>query len=142
MNYKRFVIASAVVFVAFQVMEFVANGVIMKEKDQYELLKSLWRPDMASRMWLMYLVGVLVPFLFAYIFIKGREGKGIAEGIRYGIIIWLFVAIPISLWFWAMFPVPFKISLWWMIFSLIEYIIAGILVAAVYKPVQPAPEKS
>ena len=140
MNCKRFVIASVVVFVAVQVMEFIVNGLIMK--DQYESLKSLWRPDMASKMWLMYVVGVLVAFLFTYIFVKGREGKGIAEGIRYGIVIWLFVAIPMSLWFWAMFPVPFKISLWWMVFSLIEYIIAGILVAAIYKPVQPAPEKS
>lgn len=140
MNCKRFVIASVVVFVAIQVMEFIVNNIIMM--GQYESLKNLWRPDMASKMWIMYLVGVLVAFLFTYIFIKGREGKGLAEGIRYGIIIWLFVAVPMSLWFWVMLPVPFKMSLWWMIFSLIEYIVAGILVAAIYKPVQAPAEKA
>ncbi|MGB9907408.1 MAG: hypothetical protein ACPLRR_08500 [Candidatus Saccharicenans sp.] len=140
MNGKRFIIASVVVFVAFQVMEFVVNNIIMMS--QYESLQNLWRPDMASKMWIMYLVGVLVAFLFTYVFIKGREGKGMAEGIRYGLIIWALVAVPMSLWTWVMLPVPFKMSLWWMIFSLIEYIVAGILVAAIYKPTAPAPVKS
>ncbi|MGQ9802196.1 MAG: hypothetical protein ACUVRL_11120 [Candidatus Saccharicenans sp.] len=140
MNWKRFVIASVVVFVSIQVMEFVVNNIIMM--GQYESLQNLWRPDMASKMWIMYLIGVMVAFLFTYIFIKGREGKGLAEGVRYGIIIWLFVAVPMSLWTWVMLPVPFKMSLWWMVSSLIEYIIAGLLVAAIYKPAVPTPEKA
>jgi len=138
MNWKRFFIASAVVFVAVQVMEYVINNIILMS--QYEALKDMWRPDMQSKMWIMYLVGVLVALLFTYIFVKGREGKGIAEGIRYGIIIWLFVGVPMSLGFWIMLPIPFKLALWWIIFSLLEYLVAGILVAAIYKPVAPAPK--
>lgn len=140
MNCKRFIMASIVVYVAFQVMEFVVNNIILKS--QYEALKNLWRPDMASKMWLMYLTGVLVAFLFTYIFIKGREGKGLAEGIRYGLVIWGFVGIPMSLGFWAMLPIPFKLAVWWVIFSLVEYVIAGLLVAAIYRPVLPAAEKA
>ena len=71
-----------------QAIDFVANEVFMKSAN--ESLKGLWRPNMSSRMWLMYAVGVLMALLFTFIFVKGREGKGVAEGIRYGIIIWLF----------------------------------------------------
>jgi uncharacterized PurR-regulated membrane protein YhhQ (DUF165 family) len=92
MNWKRFFVASLVTYVVVQAMDFVINEVFMKGAN--ESLKSLWRPDMTSRMWVMYVVGVLVALLFTYIFVKGREGKGIAEGVRYGIIIWLFVSVP------------------------------------------------
>ncbi|MDI6698965.1 MAG: hypothetical protein QME85_08520 [Candidatus Saccharicenans sp.] len=57
-------------------------------------------------------------------------------------IIWLFVAVPMSLGYWVMFPIPFKLALWWIIFSLIEYIIAGLLVAAIYKPASASAEKA
>lgn len=140
MNCKRFIIASLSVFVAIQAMEFLINWIILMP--QYEALKEMWRPDMSSKMWIMYPIGLLVAFLFTYIFVKGREGKGLAEGVRFGLIIWLFVAVPMSLGYWVMFPIPFKLALWWIIFSLIEYIIAGLLVAAIYKPTPAVSEKA
>jgi len=81
---------------------------------------------------------VLVALLFTYIFIKGREGKGIAEGVRYGIIIWLFVNVPMSVGMWVLLPIPYMIIIQWMLFSLLEMLIAGILVAVIYKPLATA----
>jgi len=132
MNWKRFFVASAVVYVVVQAMEFVINELFMKGAN--ELLKSLWRPNMMSRMWVMYVVGVLIALLFTYIFIKGREGKGIAEGVRYGIIIWLFFNVPMNVSMWVMLPIPYIIILRWMLFGLLEMLVAGILVAVIYKP--------
>ena len=136
MNWKRFWVASLVTFVVVQAMDFVINEVFMKSAN--ESLKSLWRPDMMSRMWVMYLVGVLVALLFTFIFIKGREGKGISEGVRYGIIIWLFVSVPMSVSMWVLLPIPHIIIIRWMLFGLLEMLIAGILVAVIYKPLTPA----
>ncbi len=136
MNWKRFWLASLVTFVVVQAMDFVINEVFMKSAN--ESLKSLWRPDMMSRMWVMYVIGVLVALLFTYIFIKGREGKGIAEGVRYGIIIWLFVGVPMSASMWVLLPIPYRIILRGLLFSLLEMLIAGILVAVIYKPLAPA----
>jgi uncharacterized PurR-regulated membrane protein YhhQ (DUF165 family) len=136
MNWKRFWVASLVTYVVVQAMDFVVNEVFMKSAN--ESLKSLWRPDMTSRMWVMYVVGVLVALLFTYIFIKGREGKGIAEGVRYGIIIWLFVSVPMSVGMWVLLPIPFMMIIRWMLFGLLEMLIAGILVAVIYKPLAPA----
>lgn len=139
MNWKRFFIASAVIYIVLQVMEFVINNIILMK--EYEAIQHLWRQDIESKMWIMYLIGILVALLFTYIFVKGREGKGLAEGVRYGIIIWLFVAVPMSFGFWFMFPIPFRLALWWMIFSLLEYIVAGLLVASIYKPA-PTPARA
>ena len=136
MNWKRFLVASTVTYVVVQAMELVINNVLMKSAN--ESLMSLWRPNMMSRMWVMYAVGVLVALLFTYIFVKGREGKGIAEGVRYGIIIWLFVSVPMSVSMWVLLPIPYIIILRWMLYGLLEMLIAGILVAVIYKPVAAA----
>jgi len=136
MNWKRFWVAGLVTYVAVQAMDFVINEVFMKSAN--ESLKSLWRPDMMSRMWVMYLIGVMVALLFTYIFIKGREGKGISEGVRYGIIIWLFVSVPMGASLWVLLPIPYMIVFRALLFGLLEMLVAGILVAVIYKPVAPA----
>jgi hypothetical protein len=136
MNWKRFWVASLVTFVVVQAMDFVIDEVFMKSAN--ESLKSLWRPDMMSRMWVMYLVGVLVALLFTFIFIKGREGKGISEGVRYGIIIWLFVNVPMGASMWVLLPIPYMIIFRGLLFGLLEMLVAGILVAVIYKPLAPA----
>jgi hypothetical protein len=136
MNWKRLFVASVVIFIVLEAIDFVVDSVLLKSA--YESLKSLWRPDMASRMWVLYIVGLLISFLFTYIFIKGREGKGIAEGVRFGIIIWLFVSVPMDLSLWVIFPIPHKLVLDWILFSLFEMLVAGILAAAIYKPLAPA----
>jgi len=136
MNWKRFLAASLVTYVVVQAMDFVINEVFMKSAN--ESLKSLWRPDMMSRMWVMYLIGVMVALLFTYIFIKGREGKGISEGVRYGIIIWLFVSVPMGASLWVLLPIPYMIVFRALLFGLLEMLVAGILVALIYKPLAPA----
>jgi len=136
MNWKRFWVASLVTYVVFQAMDFVINEVFMKSAN--ESLKSLWRPNMMSRIWLMYVIGALVALLFTYIFIKGREGKGIAEGVRYGIIIWLFVSLPMGVSMWVLLPIPYMIIFRSLLFGLLEMLVAGILVAVIYKPLAPA----
>lgn len=137
MNWKRFFVASLAVYVAVQAIDLVANEVFMKSAN--ESLKGLWRSNMSSRMWLMYAVGVLIALLFTFIFVKGREGKGVAEGIRYGIIIWLFFTVPSNIGMWVMLPIPYIVILKWMIYGLFEMLIAGILVATIYKPL-PSPK--
>jgi hypothetical protein len=139
MNWKRIFVASLVIFVVVQAMEVLINGVFMKSA--YESLNSLWRPDMTSKKWVMYLIGALVSLLFTYIFVKGREGKGISEGVRFGIIIWLFVAVPMNHSMWVLLPIPYIMIFRWTLFALLEMLIAGILVAVIYKPQAPAPAR-
>jgi len=139
MNCKRLIIASLVIFVVLSAMSYVVDNVILMST--YESLKQLWRADteMMSKMWIVYVFSLLFSFLFTYIFVKGYEAKGILEGVRFGIIIALFVAVPMAHSMYVIIPIPYSLALQWSVFGLIEMLAAGILVAAIYKP---APAKA
>ncbi len=132
MNVKRYLLASLAVFVTGFVLEFLINNVILKAT--YEQLKHLWRPDMDSLMWLGPIIGVVLSLLLTYIFTKGYEGKGIMEGVRFGVVMGLFMSFPMALGTYMMIAIPGSLAVEWFIFGMIEYIIYGIVVAAIYKP--------
>jgi len=132
MNVKRFIIASIAVYLVFQVLDFIIHGVILA--DTYKELANVWRPDMMSLMWIFYIAGLLFAFLFVYIFIKGYEGKGILEGVRYGIIIGLLMNVIGMFGQYVMYPLPFTLIILWFISGMIESILGGIAAAAIYKP--------
>ncbi len=136
MNWKRFYVAALAVFVAVQAMEFLISTLLMKSAN--ESLQALWRPDMMSRAWVMYLMSALIALVFTYIFVKGREGKGIQEGVRFGIVIWLFFTVPMNHFMWVMLPIPYRIIFQWLLAGLLEMLVAGILVAVIYKPKEAA----
>ena len=55
------------------------------------------------------------------------------EGVRYGIIVGLFMnAIGMFIQY-VMYPIPFSLSLQWFIYGMIEFIVCGIIAALMYK---------
>jgi hypothetical protein len=132
MNTKRFVLASLAVFVAGMILDYLVHMVILK--GAYESLAAIWRQEMNSLMWLMYVGSLIFAFLFVYIFTKGHENKGIMEGVRYGLIIGLFFILPTASGQYAMYPIPFSLAVQWFVYGLIEFIIFGIIAAIIYKP--------
>ena len=133
MNVKRFVIASIAVFFAFQIVDAIVHvGILGKTYESMEI----WRPDMISKIWIMYLGSLILAFLFTYIFIKGYENKGLAEGVRYGLTIGLFANIPYAFYSYALYPLPFSLCLQWFIYGMIGFIIYGLIVFVFYKPLE------
>lgn len=131
MNVKRFIQASLAVFLAFEVFDFVVHTLILGKT--YAGLANLWRPDMMSMMWIFHSGSFVLAFLFTYIFIKGYENKGLAEGVRYGAIIGLFMNIPYAFYEYAMYPLPLSLCLQWFAYGMIEFIICGVIAAAIYR---------
>lgn len=144
MNIKKWVITSLVVFVASWIMDFIIHMVILQ--GAYEATSHIWRPEaeMTSMMWWMWLSGLIWCFLFVYIFAKGYEGRGIMEGVRFGLIIGLFFMLTMSLGNYVTLPIPFSLALYWFIFGLIEITIMGVITSLLYKPVTAptTPEKT
>jgi hypothetical protein len=87
-------------------------------------------------MWIMYVTALIFSFLFVYIFSKGYEGRGIQEGIRYGLIIGLLMNVVGMFNQYAVYPLPLGLVIQWFIYGVIQFIICGIVVAALYKPSQ------
>lgn len=134
MNCKRLIIASLVIFVLVNAIDYAVNTYILASIYESPELKKLWRPDMMSKMWIGYVFSLLTSLLFTYIFVKGYEAKGLLEGVRFGILIALFVVIPMSHSFYVVLPIPYSLALQWCIYGTIEMLVAGILVAAIYRP--------
>lgn len=133
MNMKRFVIACGAVFIFIFVYEWLFHGVLLREL--YAQMPTLWRAQAEMRGYFHWLViGQLwLAVLFCLIFVKGYENKGLAEGVRYGLLIGLLFIGP-DMIFYAVQPLPAKLIVDWSIGGLLEMIIGGAIVAAIYRP--------
>lgn len=134
MNVKKYVTGSLVVFVAIFALDFFFHGFLMS--GQYEAIKHILRADdsMMTYMPAMLLGDLIIAFTFCYVFIKGREGKGIAEGIRYGLIIGFGFGVGSALITYAVYPLTGYIMLSYFIGYPVMMAIHGAIIAAIYKP--------
>jgi hypothetical protein len=135
---KKVLLGFAVVFVVLVVLDLLIHNVLLA--GAYESMQNVWRSDMAQKMWILYIVKLFVAFFFSFIFSKGYENKGIAEGVRYGFYMGLLLGVPYAYGTYASFAIPYYVALQWFIYALVEYIIAGIALALVFRsPAPPAP---
>ncbi len=133
MNNKTFWIGFVVIFVVMQAYGYVVHEVMLS--DTYESLASMFRPqaEMMDMMWMMMLGSALILLLFCYIFTQGYEGKGVAEGVRYGALMGLFISIPVADQY-VVYPLPGDLAVIWFCVGVIGFIISGAIFAAIYKP--------
>ena len=132
MNTKKFLLASFGVFVTTQILDFVIHNLILGST--YESIQGLFRTDMADKMWVMYVTGIVFSLLFVHIFTKGYEGKGILEGVKYGLLIGLVVYFVGSFNQFVVYPVPYVLMWKWVIYGTLEMMAAGAVTALIYKP--------
>ena len=136
MNVKRWLLASFGVYVAHRILDLIIHGVILA--GQYEAAADVWRPDMESKMYIMYITAAIFSLLFVYIFIKGYEGKGIMEGVRYGLWMGLLISIPMAYGSYATLDIPYSLAFSWWTLGTVKIIICGIVAASVYRPAAAA----
>lgn len=134
MNVQRYLIGSIAVFVFFLVVEFIFHGVILT--GCYEGHIDCIRQGYISSAYIIpLLVGYLIlAFGFCLIFTKGYENKGIAEGIRYGLYVAIAFIVSGILIAYAICPLSLWLAVIWIVGYLIIMILAGIIMAAIYKP--------
>jgi len=138
MNWKRLWLTALVVFIVAWITNILIHGPILGGFYGRPDVVAAFRTEaqMNQYMWVMIITGAIFSFFFAYIFAKGYEGKGMAEGIRYGIIIGLFYCYVTSFDQFVIYPIPYGLAWLWVITGLIQSIILGIVAALIYKPRQ------
>jgi len=127
---KKFWMTFVVVFVAAEILDYLVYGLILGPS--FKSLQSLWRPDMDSLMWIYHVITLVGSFFFTYIFTKGYEGKGVMEGIRYGLYIGIWLSIGEAYGTYAMVAVPYGLTLHWFLLGIVRYILMGVVVSLVY----------
>lgn len=129
---KKLLMGFIAVYIVLALTDFVIHGVLLKSTYQLPELMHLWRPEMMSMMWVFYIVYLFMAFFFTLIFSKGYQGKGIGEGVRYGLYVGFLMATPMAYMSYVSYPIPYGLALQWFIYGMVQYIILGIVVAAVY----------
>jgi len=131
---KTFWIGFVVVYIVMQALGFVVHEVMMA--DTYASLGSVLRgeTEMMDMMWMMMLSAAVMMFMFCYIFTKGYEGKGVVEGIRFGLMIGILMAGPMAIDPHVIFPLPADVASAWLLSGVGSLMVSGALFAAIYKP--------
>jgi hypothetical protein len=135
MDTKKYIIASVVVFVVFEILSFIIYQVLLG--GAFQDPAGVWRTEV--KLPIIHVTTLIESFLFVFIYTKGYEGKGIMEGVRYGLWIGLLMSIPMAFNSFATLPIPMSLAIQWFVYGLIQFIILGVVTAALYKPsAQPA----
>jgi hypothetical protein len=130
---KRFLLAFIAAYVFIFFWGWLLNGVVLK--DVYAQTPNLWRSqsEMMSLFHWIIIGQALVVFAFVMIYASGFAGGGVAAGVKLGLLLEI-AAIGMRLGFYAVQPIPGKLILYGSISGLVEMIIVGALVGAIYKP--------
>src|SRR5499427_8605763 len=130
---KRFFLAFIAAYVFLFLWGWLLNGVLLK--DVYAETPNLWRPqsEMMSLFHWIIIGRALIVFAFVMIYASGFAGGGVIAGIRLGLLLEI-AAIGMRLGFYAVQPIPGKLILYGSIDGLVEMIIVGAMVGAIYKP--------
>ena len=103
MNTKRFLIAGVAVAVWLMLYGFVVYGILLADFWDSQGNAAMMRPENEQVMWAIMLSCLLQGLALAFIFTKGYEGKGVGEGVRFGLLVAWFIA-GLYLLFYAIQP--------------------------------------
>lgn len=132
---KRFILAFIAAYAFLFLWGWLLNGVFLKAV--YAETPNLWRPqsEMMSLFHWIIIGQALIVVSFVMIYASGFAGGGVVAGIRLGVLLEI-AAIGMRMAIYAVQPFPGKLILYGSISGLIEMIIVGAIVGAIYKPAE------
>jgi hypothetical protein len=136
---KKFWVAWIVVAIGLCVTNILIHFVLLGETYHSAAMANLIRPESEQKTWIHIVSAFITAFFFTLIYVKGYEGKGIPEGVRFGLFVGVMMSMPMAYDTYAAMPIPYAVALQWFCYGVSQYIILGILVAAtVGKKAAPA----
>ena len=132
MNAKKFTFATIAVFVFIVVFGILFHGFYMR--NLYEQTASLWRTQeaMEAYQYWIYLGQFIFAIGFVALFTKAFKRGGLAEGIVYGLLLAVIFIGNLLIWY-AVAPYSTSLLINWIVGTVIELILAGIIVAFIYR---------
>jgi len=132
MNWKRYWIASvAVLVVAKGLVAALFFGVIFDSV--YDQALPCARPEGSE----VHAAGLICMIAWSlaltFIYTKGHQNKGWTEGIRFGLVVWIFYFVPMLTGFYGYYAMPFNWLIAGLVSGLAESLTAGLLAALIYK---------
>ena len=135
MNYARIVLGGLVAGLVLNVGEFVLNEVILKEQ-MMEMFRRFNIPEpsgtfIAVAVILTFALGILIVWLYAMI--RPRYGPGPKTAICAALVVWFIVCFYMNILYGVLFGMSVSLIVIGMIWCLVEYCLAALAGAWVYK---------
>ncbi len=132
MNIKRFLLSVLACFIFVFFFEWLFHGMILS--GIYESTAQLWRTkeEMAGYMPWAIFSQMAFATIFAWIFTRNYEGKGLGEGVRYGLPMGLFIAV-MQFGSYPYMPIPLTLASAWAAGAVVEGTSLGIILSLTYK---------
>ncbi len=135
---KRVILAVLAVFVAWQLLDFVIHGLVLM--GIYQETASLWRPLNEMKFSLMRAVGLVAATTFVVIYAGFIHEKSVVTGLKYGFIFGVGTGASMGLGTYSVMPIPPLLAVGWLVGTVIETTVGGLLAGWIVKG--PAPAKS
>jgi hypothetical protein len=139
MNIKRVLAAGVVAWLVSLPVGYFVNDVLFA--GLVTANSAVLRPqaELNAKLPLAFVFLLLAYLTFAYAYAKGYEGgKGLVEGVRFGIITAVMVTGFGLVWQYVMFPITGTLSAAIILDFFVEMSIYGAIVGAIYKPLATA----
>jgi hypothetical protein len=127
---KSYVLSVAAVFATIVLYDFVVHQNFLM--DMYQRTEDVWRPIDDMNMISMFASQLFFAVMFVFIFSRNYENRGVQEGVRFGMYIGLLLAA-LNLGTYSYLPIPFGLTLCWMLAALVKGLVCGIAVSSIYK---------
>lgn len=128
---KRFILSFIAVFVTFSLYGYLVWGVLLGETVHADM-GNVFRPE--PMMAWIFIAYALMAYVMVRIWKHGQEDKGLSEGFRYGLLTGVLFASA-ELIAYAVQPIIMKGALMAFGIDVVMFIIAGMVLAFVYKAV-------
>lgn len=123
MNRKRFALCEVAVFVT----QALVNGALFGLMDRVFTDPALFRPEGEEHIAIYMASRVLFVSLFVYMYAFWYARQGRLAGLRYGLIIWLFYSVPMTVGFWSFLRMTDGLALAWIGIGLAENVAGGLV---------------
>jgi hypothetical protein len=133
MNFARVAAAAVVAWIVYLGVSFSVNSLLLA--DLYAQHAQVFRPQPEMNLVFGFGATFIGFFVFAYAYAKGYEGgTGAVEGLRYGVVVGLLLACFAVAWNYVVLPVSGALAAAWMVDTIVEMAIYGVVVGLIYKP--------
>jgi len=132
MNTRRFILASAAIFLFALAWNAVVHLVILRGPDA--ALASVARPEAERSLPLGLAVTAAIAVLFVWGYGRCARRGTVVEGLGYGAFFGVVAGVLVDLNQYMVYPLPGSLVTYWFLFGLAEFCIYGVL-ASIFYPV-------
>lgn len=135
MNLTRVALAAVVAWIADGVYGYAVYGTAMA--GQFAQFPGVFRSmeEVSANLPLMFAGSLIAMFAVACIYAKGYEGgSGAAEGLRFGLLMGVFLVGYVLVGNYATLNIGRRISAYMAVAGMVEWIVVGVSLGLVYKP--------